>query len=127
MEALSPGSHASTFGGNPVCCAASLAVLERVLSPGFLEEVRLKGEALRKGLSRLCEEFPEKLQGVRGLGLLLALETRMPAGELMQALFERRILATAPKPDALRLTPPLTISYREIDALLAALREILSR
>ncbi|QJA06486.1 acetylornithine transaminase [Thermosulfurimonas marina] len=125
MEVLSPGSHASTFGGNPVCCAAALAVLERVRDPDFLAEVRLKGEALRKGLLGLCEKFPEKLKGVRGLGLLLALETRIPAPELMQALFERRILTTAPKPEALRLTPPLTISYREIDALLSALEEIL--
>ncbi len=126
MSALTPGSHASTFGGNPVSCAAALSVLERVLSPGFLDEVRLKGEALRKGLFSLVEEFPEKLKGVRGAGLLLALETRIPAGELCEALFSRRILTTAPKPDALRLTPPLTVAYREIDALLSVLRELLS-
>ncbi|RUM89584.1 MAG: acetylornithine transaminase [Thermodesulfatator sp.] len=126
MEALSPGSHASTFGGNPVCCAAALAVLERVLAPDFLAEVRLKGKALEKGLRDLCTKFPEKLRGVRGLGLLLALETRFPASELLQALFEKRILTTAPKPEVLRFTPPLIISYREIDALLAALEEILA-
>jgi len=125
MEALSPGSHASTFGGNPVACAAALAVLKRVSSPDFLAEVRLKGEALRKGLLQLCERFPEKLKGVRGLGLLLALETRIPASSLMQALFERRVLTTAPKPDALRLTPPLTVAYREIDAFLTILEETL--
>ncbi|MBX6424075.1 aspartate aminotransferase family protein [Thermosulfurimonas sp. F29] len=125
MEALSPGSHASTFGGNPVACAAALAVLRRVSSPDFLAEVRLKGEALRKGLLQLCERFPEKLKGVRGLGLLLALETRIPASSLMQALFERRVLTTAPKPDALRLTPPLTVAYREIDAFLTILEETL--
>ncbi len=126
LSALTPGSHASTFGGNPVSCAAALAVLEKVLSTGFLDEVRLKGEALRKGLLLLVEEFPQKLKGVRGAGLLLALETRIPAGELCEALFSRRILTTAPKPDALRLTPPLIVTYREIDALLSTLREILS-
>ncbi len=125
MEALTPGSHASTFGGNPVSCAAALAVLRTILAEDFLKEVRLKGQALEKGLRSLCERFPEKLQGVRGRGLLLALETRIPASELMQALFERRILTTAPKPDALRLTPPLTVAWREIDALLHTLEEIL--
>ncbi len=126
MAALTPGSHASTFGGNPVCCAAALAVLERVLSPGFLDEVRLKGEALRKGLQVLAEKFPEKVKGVRGAGLLLGLETHVSSSELMQALFSRGILTTAPKPDVLRLSPPLIIGYREIDALLGALKEILA-
>lgn len=125
MSALTPGSHASTFGGNPVACAAAVAVMRTLLSESFLEEVRLKGQALRKRLSALAEEFPDKVSGVRGLGLLLGLEVRIPAGNVVQALFERRVLATAPKPDVVRFTPPLTVAYQEIDAVYEILREIL--
>jgi len=125
MSALTPGSHASTFGGNPVACAAAVAVMRTLLSESFLEEVRLKGQALRKRLSALAEEFPDKVSGVRGLGLLLGLEVKIQAGDVVQALFERRVLATAPKPDVVRFTPPLTVAYQEIDAVYEILREIL--
>ena len=126
LSALSPGSHASTFGGNPVSCAAAVAVMKVLLSENFLEEVKLKGESLRRRLSSLAGEFPDKVSGVRGLGLLLGLEVRIPAGRLVEALFERRVLATAPKTDVVRFTPPLTVSYREIDAVYEIFRGILN-
>ncbi len=127
MAALTPGSHASTFGGNPVACAAGLAVLKRVLSEGFLEEVRLRGASLARKLEDLAREFPGRVRGVRGQGLLLGLEVEKGlAPEIVKRLFARRILATAPKPEVVRFSPPLTVAYREIDALAQALREILA-
>ncbi len=124
MSALEPGTHASTFGGNPVSCAAAKVVLETLLEEDFLEEVTLKGKALRKGLEALQEEFPEKIKEVRGVGLIQALELKEQGAKLMNFLFqEKRILATLIQEKILRFTPPLTIAYREIDALIEALRE----
>ncbi len=124
MSALEPGTHASTFGGNPVSCAAAKVVLEALLKEDFLEEVTLKGRALRKGLEALQEEFPEKIKEVRGVGLIQALELKEQGTKLMNFLFqEKRILATLIREKILRFTPPLTIAYREIDALIEALRE----
>ncbi len=128
MEVLEPGTHASTFGGNPVACAAARVVLETLLAEDFLEEVKLKGKALRKGLENLRDDFPEKIKEVRGVGLIQAIELKGEGAELMNFLFEeKRILATLIHGNILRFTPPLTIAYREIDALLEALREGLKK
>jgi len=128
MAALEPGTHASTFGGNPVACAAARVVLKTLLAPDFLEEVTLKGKALRKGLDALQEEFPEKVKEVRGVGLIQAMELKDEGAKLMNFLFEeKKILATLIHGNILRFTPPLVIAYREIDALIEALREGLKK
>ncbi|MBA2848162.1 aspartate aminotransferase family protein [Thermosulfuriphilus ammonigenes] len=125
MSALVPGSHASTFGGNPVACAAAKAVLETLLGPDFLDEVRLKGAQLAKALERLRRDFPELVLDVRGRGLIWGLELSFPAKELADRLFERRILTVPAGEKVLRFLPPLTVAYREIDAVVAAVKEVL--
>ncbi len=125
MSALEPGSHASTFGGNPVACAAGVEVLKALLKPDFLKEVDLKGKALRQRLLTLAEKFPSLVAEVRGVGLIQAMELSVPVALVVEALFKRRILANGIQEKVLRFTPPLTIAYREIDALYSALEEIL--
>ncbi|WP_028845782.1 acetylornithine transaminase [Thermodesulfatator atlanticus] len=126
MEALEPGTHASTFGGNPVSCAAALVVLEKVLANGFLEEVTLKGKALFQKLENLAEKYPEKIAQVRGKGLMQGLELKISATPVANFLFEqKKILLTVIKDRVLRFTPPLVVAYREIDALAEALEEAL--
>ncbi len=125
MSALDPGSHASTFGGNPVACAAGVEVLKALLKPDFLKEVDLKGKALRQRLLTLAEKFPSLVAEVRGVGLIQAMELSIPVAPVVEALFKRRILANGIQEKVLRFTPPLTIAYREIDALYSALEEIL--
>ncbi len=125
MAHLTPGSHASTFGGNPLACEVAIEVLHILTSPGFLEEVALKGRVLREKLETLAQKYPEKIREIRGLGLLLAIEFREEASSIFQGLLKRRILTTQPKPKVIRLTPPLIINYREMDYFLASLEEIL--
>ena len=126
MATLEPGTHASTFGGNPVSCAAAQAVLKIVLNKDFLKEVELKGLSLAQRLNSLKEEFSELVQEVRGKGLLQGLVLKVSASPVMRFLFEeRRILVTCIKDRVLRFTPPLIVAYREIDALYEALREAL--
>ena len=126
MAALEPGTHASTFGGNPVSCAAAQEVLKTILNKDFLKEVQLKGRSLEQRLITLKEEFPELVQEVRGRGLLQGLVLKVSASPVMRFLFEeKRILVTCIKDQILRFTPPLTVAYREIDALYEALKEAL--
>lgn len=125
MAHLTPGSHASTFGGNPIACAVAIEVLNIVSEEGFLEEVALKGRVLKEKLEGLAKEHADLIKEVRGIGLLLAIEFYEPAERIFKGLLERRVLVTMPKPNIIRLTPPLTINYREIDYFVEALEHAL--
>ena len=125
MAHLTPGSHASTFGGNPIACAVAIEVLNIVSEEGFLEEVALKGRVLKEKLEGLAKEHVNLIKEVRGIGLLLAIEFYEPAESVFKSLLEKRVLVTMPKPNIIRLTPPLTINYREIDYFLEALEHAL--
>ncbi|NAZ30774.1 MAG: acetylornithine/succinylornithine family transaminase, partial [Caldimicrobium sp.] len=120
MAHLTPGSHASTFGGNPIACAVAIEVLNIVSEEGFLEEVALKGRVLKEKLEGLAKEHANMIKEVRGIGLLLAIEFYEPAERIFKGLLEKRVLVTMPKPNIIRLTPPLTINYREIDYFVEA-------
>jgi predicted acetylornithine/succinylornithine family transaminase len=125
MSHLTPGSHASTFGGNPIACAVALEVLNIVSEESFLEEVALKGRVLKEKLEGLAKEHADLIKEVRGIGLLLAIEFYEPAEKIFKGLLEKRVLVTMPKPNIIRLTPPLTINYHEIDYFLEALEQTL--
>jgi predicted acetylornithine/succinylornithine family transaminase len=111
--AFEPGDHASTFGGNPVACAAACAVVDEI-TDGLLEQVRSKETLVRSA-------FPD----ARGAGLLLAVEVDRPASEVVAAAFERQLLVCTAGERVVRLTPPLTISDDELGRGLDVLREVI--
>ena len=118
-EALGPSSHASTFGGNPVCCAAGLAVLATIEADCLFDHVKRMGELLRRGIEALGHPLVTE---VRGAGLLLGVGLSAPvSGALHSALVGAGFLTNAVRPDTLRLSPPLIISAEQVEALLAAL------
>ncbi len=127
-ETFEPGSHASTFGGNPVACAAAVVVVQTMLEPGFLEEVRRKGEYLASGLNDLSRMFPAIAAGARGMGLIQGLaltrEYIPRGGEIVNLLFDAGILANFAGGQVLRFLPPLIITRLDIDELLATLARI---
>lgn len=124
MQALKPGTHASTFGGNPLACAVALKVLDMVSEKAFLEEVTLKGRVLRERILNLDPDN-RLIKEVRGEGLLIGIEFGKPSQSIYESLLKRKILVTQPKPNILRLTPPLIINYREFDYFLECLRDSL--
>jgi len=116
---LGPGSHGSTFGGNPVCCAAALAVLDTIESDHLLDHVKRIGERLRSGIEALGHPL---VSGVRGAGLLLGVVLTGPnAAALNAALLDAGYLANNIQPDVLRLAPPLILTADQADAFLAVL------
>ncbi len=124
-SSLTPGTHASTFGGNPVSCAAGIAVLTTMLGPGFLANVRATGAYLAQRLAEVGSQYPALTQGVRGLGLiqgLLLTEAGVAHGPAMvNALFSQGVLANFAGNVALRFIPPLIVSTEEIDRMIVAL------
>ncbi len=125
-KGFSPGDHASTFGGNPVACAAAQVVLEQVGREDFLQEVSRKGEHLKGELSRLTEKLPALIKEVRGKGLLLGVELNEDKGkEIQRKCQEKRLLINCIGERVLRLMPPLNVKQEEIEKALAILTEVL--
>jgi len=125
-SAFEPGSHASTFGGNPLACAAALAVLRVLLEGGELEKSRSVGSHLAKGLQELQGRIP-LIQEVRGLGLLLGVELSIDGKAIVQDCLARRIIINCTMDRVLRLVPPLIITQAEIDQVLKVLSEVLNK
>jgi len=117
---LTAGTHGSTFGGNPIACAGGLAVLERVNSEGFLDEVREKGGYIVSKLKE-CKE----VESLSGLGLMIGIGLKTKkASEVAKKCLDRGLLVLTAK-EKVRLLPPLTISYNELTDGLKILAEIL--
>ncbi|MFH9008388.1 acetylornithine transaminase [Streptomyces afghaniensis] len=122
-ELLQPGHHGTTFGGNPVACAAGLAVLDTIENEGLLQNVKRQSEKLRDGIEGLGHEL---IDFVRGAGLLLGIVLTEPlAPQVQQAAQDAGLLVNAPAPDVVRLMPPLNIGDDEVDAFLRALPGVL--
>ena len=124
------GSHASTFGGNPVAAAAAVEVMRLLLADGFLESVQEKSRYFVARLQEIAARFPALASGVRGRGLLLGLvltEKGIEHGAaIVQQLFERGVLINFAGNTVLRFVPPLIVETSEIDTLIERLEEVLA-
>jgi 4-aminobutyrate aminotransferase len=131
VDAVPPGGLGGTFGGNPLACAAAVAVLDLVSDADFLASARALGDKLRAGLDRVAAERPE-IGEVRGLGPMLAFEfaEQSPdrAKAVVAAAFERGLilLSCGMRGNVIRLLPPLTLEDAEVDEGLAILEETLA-
>ena len=118
-----PGDHGSTFGGNPVSCAAALAVIDTIESQGLLDHVSLMGAHLSESIVALRHD---NIAGVRGVGLLKAVVLQGVTGSAVEAAARAKgFLVNAVAPDAIRLAPPLVITQVELDEFVQALPQIL--
>lgn len=122
---LTPGTHGSTFGGNPICCAGALAVLNRIKSPGFLTEVTRKGALITEFLKELNSPF---IKEIRGAGLMIgAVLEGISARKIADALFSEGLLALTAKGEVLRFLPPLTINESELFMGLSIIKKVFDR
>ncbi len=121
-DVLNKGTHGSTFGGNPIACAGANVVCDRLASDGFLDEVKKKGEYFREKLAAM-----DGVEGVDGMGMMIGIrftDKEKKAADVCKACLDNGLLVLTAK-EKLRLLPPLTITYEEIDRGLAILAELL--
>ncbi|WP_424214642.1 acetylornithine transaminase [Streptomyces sp. BI20] len=122
-DLLRPGHHGTTFGGNPVACAAGLAVIDTIAADGLLDRVKSLGERLRAGIEGLGHP---SVSHVRGAGLLLGIVLTEPiAPQAQQAAQDAGFLVNAPAPDVIRLMPAFVITEEQVDAFVRALPDVL--
>jgi len=123
VQNLTPGVHGSTFGGNPLSCAAAVAAI------GVIEEEDLARQALVKGAylrDRLREISSPNIREVRGMGLMIGIEMKQKVAPILKALQKKNIIALNAGMTVLRLLPPLVITYEQIDHLVDVLTEVLT-
>ena len=119
----SPGTHGTTFGGNPLAMAVGNAVLDVVLEDGFLEGVRQKGLSFKQKLAGLVDSHPDVLAEVRGNGLMLGLKCVVPVADYVLAAREAGLLAVPAGDNVVRIMPPLTMSEEEISIAVERLEQ----
>ncbi|GED15694.1 acetylornithine transaminase [Aneurinibacillus migulanus] len=123
-EAFSPGTHGTTFGGNPLACATALATLETIEDNGYLARVEELGAYFIKKLNGLADRRTD-IVGVRGKGLMIGVELASEAAPVVAKMRESHILLLQAGPNVLRLLPPFTIEKDEIDLAMQTLEEAL--
>jgi acetylornithine/N-succinyldiaminopimelate aminotransferase len=114
-EGMAPGSHGSTFGGNPLAVAAANAVLDVMLKPGFFEHAQKMSLLLKQKLASVIDRHPQVLADVRGEGLLIGLKAVVPSGDLVSALREQKLLTVGAGENVVRFLPPLIVTESEIE------------
>jgi acetylornithine/N-succinyldiaminopimelate aminotransferase len=112
---MAPGSHGSTFGGNPLAVAAANAVLDVMLKPGFFEHVQKMSLLLKQKLASVVDRYPAVLSEVRGEGLLIGVRAVVPSADLVTALREQKLLTVGAGDNVVRFLAPLIVSEDEIE------------
>jgi acetylornithine/N-succinyldiaminopimelate aminotransferase len=127
-KGMVPGTHGSTFGGNPLAMAVGNAVLDGVLEPGFLDHVQAVALRFKQELARIKDEFPNLIEEVRGSGLLIGIKVKPPYGDVVNACTAEKLLTVGAGDNVVRLLPPLNVTEAEImestRRLAAALRRL---
>lgn len=121
---FAPGDHGSTFGGNPLACAAANAALRVMLDENLPEKAATTGSYFMTQLKDLQARFPDKILEVRGRGLLLGMELSKPGKPIVDACLQKGMIINCTAGNVIRLVPPLIISKLEIDALMAVFAEV---
>jgi len=119
-QGFSPGAHACTFGGNPLSCAAAIATLETLTSPGFLECANEVGDSFMGQLKALAADHPQIVE-VRGKGLMIGVEFKEAVAPLITRMIESGIICGPAGPNVLRFLPPLIVTEEQMDRVVSVL------
>lgn len=124
-EFFNPGSHGSTFGGNPVSVSAAEAVLKEIFQSGFLQETVKKAEYLESELAKALKDM-EEVKEIRGLGMMVGIECKQDVQVFLMELQEEGLLVLSAGPKVLRLLPSLTVTESEIDMAIDKIKKVLA-
>ena len=125
-EVIKPGSHGSTFGGNQLACAVSLAVLNEISKKRFLKNVLKVGEYIRNEIKTLIKKYPNKIENVFGTGLMLGIKCKTSNLDICMLLRAKGLLVVPASNNVIRLLPPLNISLKESKLAIKMINEALS-
>ena len=125
-KGMTPGTHGSTFGGNPLATAVAGAVLDVLLAPGFLDEVQAKASRLTQALARVKDEHPDLVLDIRGKGLLTGVRLKPAVGDVVKACLGEKLLTVGAGDNVLRLLPPLNVTDAELSEAASRLSKALS-
>jgi acetylornithine/N-succinyldiaminopimelate aminotransferase len=124
---MTAGTHGSTFGGNPLAMAVGNVVLDIMLAPGFLDNVRHLALVFKQRLAEIKDRHPGVIPEVRGEGLLLGLRAAVPSAQLVDELRAEKLLTVAAGDNVVRLVPPLIVSEAEIAEAVARIDRAATR
>ncbi len=115
-KGMVPGTHGSTFGGNPLATAVACAVLDEITTPGFLDHVQMMALRIKQGLAALADEYPDMIEEVRGSGLLMGVRFKAstPSGDVVKAATAEKFLTVGAGDNVVRIMPPLNVSESEV-------------
>jgi acetylornithine aminotransferase len=122
-DVFQPGNHGSTFGGNPLACAVALATLATIEEDNLLENVRVRGEAIRNGLRQALASLPGVVE-IRGEGMMIGIELDRPCAELVGVARDAGVLINVTADKVIRLVPPLIYGDAEVNVLVAAVSSV---
>jgi len=129
-DVFGPGDHASTFGGNPLACAAGFSVGQTLEQENILQNVQERGEQLRKRLRAIAHQYPNLIADVRGWGLINGMELKsdieLTSVEVVKAAMEKGLLLVPAGPKVIRFVPPLIVSAQEIDQAAETLEQAIA-
>ncbi|EGO65306.1 acetylornithine transaminase [Acetonema longum] len=127
VQAFSPGDHGSTFGGNPLACAAAIAVLAVMEEEKLPENAQKIGQYMMAALEGLKPKYPQLIQTVRGQGLMIGVKLHKPGKDIVNAALDAGALINCTNGDVLRFVPPLNIRVQHVDELIAILEKVLTK
>ena len=121
---MTPGSHGSTFGGNPLAMSVGNAVLDLILKKEFLKNVQLVSQYFHSELHKLQSEFPGIIKEVRGIGLLIGVKVSPEINLFIKKLLDNKLLTIRAAENVVRLLPPLNVKKKNIDQAIVILRKV---
>ena len=124
-QAFHAGDHGSTFGGNPLACAAALAVMEAMEEEGLLDNANKLGQLLQDKLRQLAQKYPGVITTVRGRGLIVGAELAGQGRGIVEACLEKGVIINCTAGNVLRFVPPLNITAAHIEEVIAVLDGVL--
>ena len=121
---MTPGTHGSTFGGNPLAMAVGNAVLDIIFEKDFFKNVEKKGEYFQDGLKKIKDKYPKIIEEIRGVGLIKGLKMLVDNDEFIKKLMNNKMLTVKASENVIRLFPPLIVSNKELDEALVKIEKV---
>ena len=121
---MTPGTHGSTFGGNPLAMAVGNAVLDVIFKKGFLENVKEKGKYFDQGLNKIKDKYPKIIGEIRGVGLIIGLRMLVDNVEFIKKLMDHKMLTIKADENVIRLFPPLIVNNNELDEAIEKIEKV---